>query len=200
MAKQKQNKQQAHRASFLDGFGQELHPEGSLKDTAISTVRDLVVGVVVGGAVGAAIGKPSLIIGAVVTGVGHYKKIPLATLMGIGMMAANGFQSNGTTVKGVDKDVVDGIKDRLEAYKESFQEKLFLDKILKKKEPVNGMGKVQYFSYPNAENFSGNNNALDMSELDRIQEHIHQSAQDFAERNNVHGLEGANEWMETGNY
>ena len=115
------------------------------------------------------------------------------------MMAANGFQS-GSTVKGVEQDVMDGIKDRLMAYKESFQEKLYLDKILKKKEPVNGMGNVQYFTYPLANNAGqGNVKELDMNALDKIEEHIRQSAEDFANKKQVSGLEG-NEWMETGNY
>ena len=201
MAKKKNNTvNQVHHHSFLSGVTMELHPEGNLKDTALSTVRDLVVGVVVGGAAGAAIGKPSLLVGAAITGFGHYKKMPLATLVGIGMMASNGFQNLGSsTVKGVEKDVVDGIKDRLMAYKESFQEKLYLDKIMKKKEPINGMGKVQYFTYPNDENMNGNN-AIDMSELDRIEQHLTQSANDFANKNQMKGLEGAADWMETGSY
>ena len=159
---------------------------------------NFIVGVIVGGAAGAAIGRSSLLIGAGVAGLGHYKKVPLVTLFGVGMMAANGFQS-GSTVKGVEQDVMDGIKDRLMAYKESFQEKLYLDKIMKKKEPINGMGKVQYFTYPNDENMNGNN-AIDMSELDRIEQHLTQSANDFANKNQMKGLEGAADWMETGSY
>ena len=197
MAKRKNKKaQHLQHHSFLNGIAHELHPEGSIKDSAIMTVRDLVVGVVVGGAAGAAIGKTSLLVGAAVTGVGHYKKVPLMQIIGIGMMAANGFQNANNTVKGVDKDAVDGIKDRLMAYKESFQEKLFLDKILKKKAEVGEIGSVQYFNYPNAENFSGK---LDMSELDKIESHLHQSAQDFSQQQNVHGMDG-NEWIDGTNY
>ena len=201
MAKKKNSnkKQQAHRQSVLSGVVMQLHPEGNLKDTALITVRDLLVGVVIGGAAGAAIGKPSLLIGAAITGFGHYKKVPLATLFGVGMMASNGFQS-ANTVKGVDKDVMDGIKDRLMAYKESFQEKLYLDKILKKAAPVNGMGKVQYFTYPLANNAGASNvKELDMNALDRIEEHIRQSAEDFANKNQVNGMDG-NDWIENVNY
>ena len=200
MAKQKNNKkQQAHRQSVLSGVKMELHPEGNLKDTALITVRDILIGVVAGGAAGAAIGRSSLLVGAGVAGVGHYKKVPLVTLFGIGMMAANGFQTANNTVKGVDQDVMDGIKDRLMAYKESFQEKLYLDKILKKVAPVNGIGNVQYFTYPANQAGQGTTKELDMNALDKIEAHIRQSAEDFANKKQANGLEG-NEWMETANY
>jgi hypothetical protein len=62
------------------------------------------------------------------------------------------------------------------------------------------MGKVQYFTYPNNDAGNGNTKALDMSELDRIEQHIHQSAHDFSQQNNVQGLEGGTEFIDGVNY
>ncbi|MFM2224266.1 MAG: hypothetical protein RJA07_468 [Bacteroidota bacterium] len=199
--KKKNKKVEAHRNLILDTMNGKSQPEGKLVDTTVITLRDVLVGVIGGGVLGAVVGRPSFLIGIAATGFGHYKKIPLLQLAGIGMMAANtSLEINKNGVKGVDQDVMDGIKDRLMAYKESFQEKLYLDKILKKKEPVNGMGNVQYFTYPLANNAGASNvKELDLHALDRIEEHIRQSAEDFVNKNQVSGMEGS-EWMETGNY
>lgn len=125
-----------------------LDTKGSVKNTLIETGKDLLVGVIGGGLIGSAIGKPSLAIGLGVAGVGHYSGSRLVSLLGIGMMAANGFQTK--TVSGP-QDTMDGIKDRMLAFKDSFSQKLYLDKIMKKKTdaPVAGLGDLQYFNYAN---------------------------------------------------
>lgn len=118
-------------------------------NTLVETGKDILIGVVGGGFIGAAIGRPSLIIGAVVSGVGHFIGNRAVSLAGVGMMAANGFQPSSTVSGGMDG--VDGVKERLTAYKNSFTEKLYLDKILKKKTDtsVAGFGELQYFNYAN---------------------------------------------------
>jgi hypothetical protein len=156
----------AKKKSFMQGMNSGLPTKGNVKNTLLETGKDLLVGVIGGGLVGAAIGKPSLAIGTLVTGVGHYADNRLATLFGIGIMASNGFQ-RGKSVSGLEG--MDGIKDRLMAYKESFGEKLYLDKIIKSKsEAANGIGSVQYFNYPE-EAYTINGPSLDEIE-DQIAE------------------------------
>jgi hypothetical protein len=74
----------------------ELKTEGSIKNTALETGKEILVCVLGGGLIGAAIGKPSLAIGIVTTGFGHYSGNKLTQLLGIGMMAANGFQKSSS--------------------------------------------------------------------------------------------------------
>ena len=149
MAKKNSYAKKAEQEHFKALTG-HLDTKGSIKNTLIETGKDLVIGVIGGGLLGSAIGKPSLLIGIGVAGAGHYMGSRLLTLAGIGMMAANGFQSK--TVNGPDETTIDGIKDRVSAFKDTFSEKLYLDKFLKKKTdtPVAGLeGDLQYFNYAN---------------------------------------------------
>lgn len=148
MAKKNRYEKKAAQSHFKAMAG-HLDTKGSVKNTLIETGKDLLIGVIGGGLVGSAIGKPSLAIGIGVTGLGHYMGNRLVSLAGIGMMAANGFQST-TTVSGVEEEGMQGVKDRVMAFKDSFSQKLYLDKILKKKtEGTAGFGELQYFNYAN---------------------------------------------------
>lgn len=152
----------------MKGFGSELNTRGNLKNTALETGKEILVGVIGGGLIGAAIGRPSLVVGIVTTGVGHYSGNKLTQLIGLGMMAANGFQK-GTAVSGLEG--LDGIKERVQAFKESFSEKLYLDKLKKKgiSSGTSGFGDLQYFSYPNN----------DLAALNAIEDQITDSAMQF---------------------
>jgi len=168
MAKKKDNRynKKAKKKNFMQHMSTGLDTKGNIKNTVLETGKDLLVGVIGGGLIGAAIGRPSLGIGALVTGVGHYANNKMATIFGVGMMASNGFQK-GKGVSGLDG--LDGVKERLQAYKETFSEKLFLDKLMSKKsETTNGMGAVQYFTYPNEMN-------NDLAALDYIEDQITES-------------------------
>ena len=168
MAKQKKNtyKVRAKKKGIIQHMSKGLETKGNVKNTLLETGKDLVVGVIGGGLIGAAIGKASLGIGALVTGAGHYANNKMATIFGVGMMAANGFQK-GKSISGLDG--LDGVKERVQAYKETFSEKLFIDKLIAKKTAaVNGMGNVQYFNYPN--DVSG-----DLAALDYIENQITES-------------------------
>lgn len=169
MAKNKYAKK-AERAQIL-AMTSRLETKGNIKNTLIETGKDLLVGVIAGGFAGSAIGKPSLAIGAGVTALGHFKGSRLLSLLGIGMMAANGFQSS--TVSGVDEGM-DGVKDRVMAFKNSFTQKLYLDKIIKKKTgTVAGIGNLQYFNYANEvaglEALSNVEEQIESSALNRLQ-------------------------------
>lgn len=152
----------------MQGFGSQLNAKGNLKNTALETGKNILVGVLGGGLIGAAIGKPSLIVGIVTTGVGHYSGNRLTQLLGLGIMAANGFQKN-TSVSGVEG--LDGVKERVQAFKQSLSDKFYLDKIKKKTSPgtTSGFGDLQYFSYPNS----------DLAALDAIEDQLTDSAMRF---------------------
>jgi hypothetical protein len=158
----------------------------NLKHSAIETGKDLLIGVIGGGIVGAVIGKPALLIGVGVTGYGHYAKKPALTTFGIGMMASSGITSGGKTTQGIDGFTAEDVKARIMNFKDSLTSRLFLDKIIKKKDATeqtqkteetdngsNGVGEVQYFTYPNQ------NKELDFSALDNLEKQIHQSGVNY---------------------
>ena len=142
--------------------------------TAVETGKDLLIGVVGGGLAGAMIGKPSLLVGILVTGAGHFSNNRLAQLLGIGMMASNGFQPSSSGTNGLDG--LDGVKDRLMAYKDTFSQKFYLDKFMKKTATLPattaGIGEVQYFTYPDALNG-------DLAALNEIENQLAESALEF---------------------
>jgi len=130
MSKKKNRyKQEAKKRHFLSGMNEGLPTKGNTKNTVLETGKDILVGVLGGGLIGAIIGKPSLPVGIITTGVGHYTGNKLVQILGIGIMSASGFQKSGT-VSGLEG--MEGMKERLQAYKETLQEKFYLDKILKK--------------------------------------------------------------------
>ena len=163
--------QKAKKKHFLSGMNEELPTKGNAKNTLLETGKDILIGVLGGGLIGAVIGKPSLAVGIITTGAGHYTDNKLIQLLGIGMMAANGFQRTGA-VSGLEG--LEGVKERLQAYKESLSEKFYLDKILKKKgATANGIGELQYFSYP------GSSVNGDLAALDDIENQLAESAMQF---------------------
>ena len=172
MAKKHKNQyaKNAKRKGFMKGFGSELDTKGNVKNTVLETGKDILVCVLGGGLIGAAIGRPSLAVGIITTGVGHYSGNKLTQLLGLGMMAANGFQKS-TSVSGLEG--LDGVKERLQAYRENFSEKLYLDKFKKKTttatQTTSGIGELQYFSYPNN----------DLAALDAIEDQLTDSAMQF---------------------
>lgn len=182
MAKKKNRyAQKAKKKGFMQGMNGQLDTKGDIKNSLLETGKELLVTVIVGGVAGAAIGRPSLLIGAGITGAGHYTGNRLLSLLGVGMMAANGFQTKSGT-NGLEG--LDGMKERILVFKENFQEKLYLDKILKKKDgETNGIGEIQYFTYP----------SNDMSGLDAIEQQIASSGNDYYAQIGGAGIAGAEE-------
>ena len=170
MARKRKTKyaKKAKRQTFMQSFGSDLKTKGSVKNTAIATGKDILICVLGGGLIGAAIGRPSLAVGMAATGLGHYSGNKLTQLLGIGMMAANGFQRN-TTVSGIEG--LDGVKERVQAFKESMSERLYLDKLKRGASAgtTSGFGDLQYFSYPNN----------DLAALDAIEDQLSDSAMQF---------------------
>jgi len=172
MSKKKNRyKQEAKKRHFLSGMNEGLPTKGNTKNTVLETGKDILVGVLGGGLIGAIIGKPSLPVGIITTGVGHYTGNKLVQILGIGIMSASGFQKSGT-VSGLEG--MEGMKERLQAYKETLQEKFYLDKILKKKvaAATNGIGELQYFTY---------NDPMDghLAALNYIEQQVAESAVQF---------------------
>ncbi len=181
MAKQKKggkNKfaQKAKQAGFID-FHQRLKTKDNIKNSALETGKDLLIGVIGGGVAGAAIGKPSLLVGIGLTGAGHFTDNHLLKLFGIGLMAANGFQRSKSVngLEGLDKQA---ILNRIQAYKDNFSEKLFIDKLTGKRsasaESANGIGELQFFNYPNDVNGAYD----ELAALEDLEQQIAQSGID----------------------
>ena len=185
-----QYKQKARKKGFLTGMNEELPTKGNVINTMLETGKDLLVAVLGGGLIGSAIGRPSLAIGIVATGTGHYTQSRMLTLLGIGMMAANGFQK-GKGVNGLEG--LDGVKERLMAYKENFSEKLYLDKIMKPKSAAatNGIGELQYFNYD--QEMNGGLNALNS-----IEDQLIESGMQFQQMTGaaLPEMEADDEWEE----
>lgn len=180
--------------SLLGAITKDLETKGDMKNSAIETLKDVVVGVVAGGVAGSAIGRASLIIGAAVTGLGHYYKSRLASIFGVGMMAANGYQQSGTQMQGTPKEglegLIEGAKERVMNFKDTFTEKLFLDKVRKKKEETkgqqtNGVGEVQYFTYPENKEL-GEGKELDLTALDNLEKQVIESGESFQKKSMGH--------------
>jgi hypothetical protein len=167
----------AKKKHFLSGMNNPLPTKGNLKNTALETGKDLLVGVIGGGLIGAAIGKPSLFIGIAVTGLGHYSDNKLATIFGVGMMASNGFQGSKAT-NGLSG--LEGVKERLQSYKESFSEKLFIDKLMKAKtKTAKPVGELQYFTHP------GSDWQSSLAALDSIEDQVEESGMQFQQLNDA---------------
>lgn len=142
----------ASKKKMLNNITQTLSTKGDIKNSAIETGKDLVIGVIAGGFAGAAIGRPSLIVGFLTSGIGHYLDNKLLTSAGLGMMASNSFIPK--SMQGIEElEGLEGVKERVQAFKETLTYKTYLDKVkglnIGKPKTVSGMGEVQYFSYPN---------------------------------------------------
>ncbi len=185
MGKKNRYLKKAQQKEVLSGVTSE-HAKGDIKKTAIDTGRDVLLGAIGGGLAGAVIGRSSFLVGIAVTGVGHYMGSDGAASFGIGMMASGGYQAVAGAMNGPEKEGFEGVKERMLAFKDEFKKKLFLDKIIKpkateeKEETTNGMGEVQYFTYPNGKELEG-----PIDELNRIEQKIIESGKAFERKQNA---------------
>ncbi|MBI4929898.1 MAG: hypothetical protein HY841_03985 [Bacteroidetes bacterium] len=191
---------EAKKKKLLGGITKDLETKGDLKNTAIETVKDVVVGALGGGVVGAALGRASLAVGAVITGIGHYTKSRLASIFGLGMMASGTYQKPGVNGTEDKQDLLEGAKERVLSFKENIQQKLWLDKVLKgkkkeekndeKKEGTNGVGEVQYFIHPSEEKKvleGADEKEPDMSAMDTIEKLVAKSGEEFIQKQEMKG-------------
>ncbi|MDP3146029.1 MAG: hypothetical protein Q8T03_13390 [Bacteroidota bacterium] len=196
MKKKNSYEKKAQKKQLLEGVAAE-HAKGDFKKTAMETGRDILIGAVGGGLAGAVLGRSSFLVGVAVTGVGHYMGSSGAAAFGVGMMASGGYQAVAGAMNGPEKEGFEGVKERMSAFKDEFKRKLFLDKIIKSKkkeeekseEGTNGMGEVQYFTYPNAKELEGTQDHL--KTLEQIEKQVEESAKKFEAKQSVSGgLEG----------
>ncbi|HLP13214.1 MAG TPA: hypothetical protein VK177_14855 [Flavobacteriales bacterium] len=164
-----------------------------------------------GGFAGAAMGRLSFLTGLVVTGAGEIMGSPAVASFGLGMAVSNVY-SMTTAVNGTEPtSKMEAAKERMKHYGKGIMQKLYLDKLIKKKESeqktttaqtstttttantntttntgTSGMGEVQYFKYP----LSEKPDQMDLSELERFEKEIQESAENFAQENkSVQGTE-----------
>jgi hypothetical protein len=159
-------KKQAKKKGFLSGMNEGLKTKGDIKNSSLETGKDLLIGVIGGGLIGAAVGKPSLLVGIATTLGGHYSGNKLVQILGLGIMTGGTFKSTAA-VSGLEG--LDGVKERLQAFKTVLSDKFFLDKIKKKASSTNGIGELQYFTYPDGE----------LAALNDIERQIEESAYQF---------------------
>ena len=145
MAKRNRYQQKIRKRAMIAQLSSRLETKGNIKHTAMETGKDVLVGVLIGGLSAAIIGKPAFLIGLGVTGLGHYAGNTLASTIGLGMMASGNIV--GGAVSGLDG--MNGIKERMQAFKQSMMERTYLDKLAKKSDPVvsGTIGELQYFDY-----------------------------------------------------
>jgi hypothetical protein len=160
-------KKQAKKKGFLSGMREKLNTKGNIKNSSLETGKDLLIGVIGGGLIGAVVGKPSLLVGIATTLGGHYSGNKLVQILGLGMMAGGSFRTQ--PVSGLEG--LDGVKERLQAFKTSLSDKLFLD-MIKKKAGTNGIGELQYFTYPDS-------SMGELAALNDIERQIEESAYQF---------------------
>lgn len=194
MAKKKNSyEKKAQKKQLLEGIVAS-HAKGDFKKTALETGRDILIGAVGGGLAGAVLGRSSFLVGVAVTGVGHYMGSNGAAAFGVGMMASGGYQAVAGAMNGTQKEGIEGVKERMTAFKEEFKRKLFLDKIIKSKKKeegksdeqgTNGMGDVQYFTYPNGKELEGASDHLNA--LDHIEKQVAESAKTFEAKQSFSG-------------
>jgi hypothetical protein len=185
MAKKNRYIKGAKKAQIIKILKGETNAKGNKGATALFTVKDVLIGVIGGRLVAVTAGGLSLPLGALITAAGHYMGNQNLTALGIGSMAASN-QKKSDTISGIDG--LDGVKERMKAYKDSLFEDFFINKLLKKK-AVNGFGEVQYFNYP--DNTVGELAALDSIENQLIDSGLQfQGAEDYVE-----GIEGVEDYV-----
>lgn len=170
---------------LLHGITSSLDTKGQIQNSAVETLKDIVIGVVGGGLAGAICGRASLPLGALVTGVGHYMGNRMATAFGIGIMAS-AINVKEKAVSGTEEQgIMDGINERVDSFKTQLSQKFFIDKFLKKSSPgtTNGVGEVEYFASaaaPAAMELQGPE--LDLSALENLERQIAESGNQYAKQ------------------
>ncbi|MEM6770598.1 MAG: hypothetical protein AAF597_08455 [Bacteroidota bacterium] len=180
-------------------FLNEIKTKGDVaKNSAIGTLRDVGVGVVGGGLLGSLVGRHSFLVGLATSFGGYYFANRTVSSLGMGMMAANGFQiakrnqevAGTQGLEGFDfKQELENAKQRVVNFRDNFAEKLYMDSFLKKDE-VDGLGhlpgdlgEVDYYLHGEIED---DQDALD--ELDRIEAQLLESAKDFDAGQQMEGM------------
>lgn len=108
----------------------ETKTKSDWKNSGVKTLVELGLSVIVGGALGSVIGRPAFLVGLAGTFAGHYTGINWIAPIGVGMMASSLPIGGNKTMSGYD---LEGFKDRLLNFKDSFIHRTYLDKVIPKK-------------------------------------------------------------------
>ncbi|HRE97742.1 MAG TPA: hypothetical protein PK637_13315, partial [Flavobacteriales bacterium] len=161
-----------------------------------------------GGIVGAGLGTWSLIPGFVLSATGEVIGSPELTCFGVGMVASGIIPD--TSLNGTEDDKKSKFqkaKDRMKTYGKGIMRKFWIDKLVKKEatktetkttentsittnaetstttttdQSTSGMGEVKYYTHPQAEP-----DPADLAELEKYEEQIRESANSFAQENQI---------------
>lgn len=197
MSKTKNEYAERTRRNALAGTTTARHGEdakGDLKKTGTYFVRDLIIGGLGGALSGKMIGRPSLLIGMAVSGVGHYFGSSTTAMFGVGLMASGGLQTLNSMSNGRQKKGVESVKERFNEFSQNLKHQLYLDKLIpskksteKDEEGTNGVGNVQYFKHPNSDESEMNGAELDFSEANKLEQQIEASAKAYAQKQGMSG-------------
>ena len=175
-AKRKSRKRRKHHHGGLHGTALPKEMNAKIKAAAWDTGKDFLIGVVGGGVAGILLGKSSLLIGAGVTGYGHFENKPFFKTFGMGMMMGGGATAAQQAMSGISPDE---IKSRIVSFKDSLLSKLYLDKVFKedaKNKSVSGADE-------DIVNMDGlGENDLDFSALTKMEQQVLQSGHDYQKK------------------
>jgi hypothetical protein len=156
------------------------------KGKALNALKEaglMLVAGIAGGGAGAAIGRNSLLLGIGTTIAGSYFDNKYIMAAGLGLAAVNvpATKSSGTSgVDGFDlKQIAQDAKDRVGQYFDTFKEKLYIPASDSATNGLHGRDEVKYFINP----YSGND--LDLSAMDRVEEHVAAMNQGTAGLNDI---------------
>ena len=179
MAKSKKKKSKPK--AGLHGMAIPAGFNAKIKESALETIKDVAIGVIGGGLTGLVLGKSSLLIGAGVTGYGHFENKPFFKTFGMGMMMGGSASAAGAGFGAVSAD---DIKARIVNFKDDFISKLYLDKVFKKdeskaateKKALNGAEE----DIINMDGFG--ENEIDFSTLDKLEQQVLQSGANYQKK------------------
>jgi len=178
MAKRKKRK--AKPKGGLHGMAIPAGFNAKIKESALETLKDVAIGVIGGGLTGLVLGKSSLLIGAGVTGYGHFENKPFFKTFGMGMMLGGTASAAGAGFSGVSAD---DIKARIVNFKDDFISKLYLDKVFKKDETKTTEKKALSGAEEDIINMDGfGDNELDFSTLDKLEQQVLQSGANYQKK------------------
>jgi hypothetical protein len=167
--KSKYRKKHKHKKG-LNGMAVPAGLKAKLVESGKETGKDILVGVIGGGLAGYLLGKSSLLVGAGVTGYGHFRNKRAISTFGMGMMMGGGMSAAQQAMSGL---TVDDIKARVISFKDGLLSKLYLDKVFKPEEKTttqttttSGLGEGE----------------LDFSALSKFEQQVLQSGNDYQKK------------------
>ncbi|HXU28766.1 MAG TPA: hypothetical protein VN698_16170 [Bacteroidia bacterium] len=167
-----------HHHGGLHGMAVPKEMNAKIKAAAWDTGKDFLIGVVGGGVAGLLLGKSSLLIGAGITGYGHFENKPFFKTFGMGMMMGGGATAAQQAMSGLSPDE---IKSRIVSFKDSLLSKLYLDKVFKEEAKKGVAGAEEDII-----NMNGlGENDLDFSTLTKLEQQVLNSGHEYQKKKEI---------------